>query len=54
MRTIYYLTLSVKRGNAPAVLRDIEVPDIAGLNEILLEIHNASLGSYGKPGSIVR
>lgn len=46
MRTIYYLTLSVQRGQEPAVLLDIEFPDVPTLNAMLTEVHEADLSAY--------
>lgn len=46
MRTVYYLTLSVQRGQEPAVLLDIEFPDMPTLNAMLAEVHEADLSAY--------
>jgi hypothetical protein len=46
MRVIYYLTLSVQRHAEPAILLDIEFPDVPTLNAMLAEVHEADLSSY--------
>ncbi len=46
MRTIYYATLSIQRGNLPAILDDVEFADVPSLDAFLAAVHEADSPNY--------